>query len=266
MGHAAANWKVLNCRFYENPSPWNWQSSQRFYCNLWIAAAGEGELRLNGIRRAVRPGTAFLILPGDEISGRGAGEGRRIENFAAHFLPDPEDDGWRDVPDRINGRSFAQCLWLIPLLRDLSRDLSLYNDPDNCLAGERLQAILHLLSTEPDRIDNRRGDRLIASIVEQIRSNPAATYSVSEMADGCGLSASRFTKRFREMVGLPPNRFMVAERLRTAEMMLLGGNAPIETIADRLGYRDVYFFSRQFRQHRGISPSAYRRSGALPAE
>lgn len=264
MGHATEHGKVFNCRFYENPSPWNWQSPHRCYCNLWIAASGAGELRLNGIQHAVRPGTAFLILPGDEVFGHGVGDGRRVENFAAHFLPDPKDDGWSDARDRINGRSFAHCLWLIPLLRDLSRDLSLFNDPDRCRAGERLRAILHLLAAEPERLDNRRGDGPIAAVVEQIRNNPAASYSVPEMAARCGLSASRFTRRFREMVGLPPNRFMVAERLRTAEMMLLGGNAPIETIADRLGYRDVYFFSRQFGRYRGISPSAYRRGGTLP--
>jgi len=27
-----------------------------------------------------------------------------------------------------------------------------------------------------------------------------------------------------------------------------------------LGYRDVYFFSKQFRQRSGLSPSGYRRS------
>tara|TARA_S200002703_G_scaffold70756_2_gene61355 strand:+ start:129 stop:509 length:381 start_codon:yes stop_codon:yes gene_type:complete len=122
-----------------------------------------------------------------------------------------------------------------------------------------LRLILGLLDNEPDRSRFSEVDREMAEIVERIRRNPAAPYSVQEMADRCGISVSRLSRRFRELVGLPPNQFIVQERLRTAEMMLLGGNDRIETIAERLGYRDVYFFSRQFRQHRGVAPSRFRR-------
>jgi AraC-like DNA-binding protein len=32
----------------------------------------------------------------------------------------------------------------------------------------------------------------------------------------------------------------------------------ISEVADRLGYRDVFFFSRQFKQHNGLSPRQFR--------
>jgi len=37
-------------------------------------------------------------------------------------------------------------------------------------------------------------------------------------------------------------------------------NLPIKEIAERLGYNDVYFFSRQFRKQMGVPPAAYRKS------
>ncbi|MFP4351388.1 MAG: helix-turn-helix domain-containing protein [Puniceicoccaceae bacterium] len=264
MNTTATTWKVLNCRFHENPPPWRWHTFGRSHCNLWIASAGKGGFRLNGRSFAFDGGTAFLILPGDEVLAVGADDGRRVENFAAHFIPDSIDEALLAARDRINGRSFSRCLWLIPLLRDLSHDFSLLPGPGGGASGERLMAVVRLLATEPDRPTERRKDGLVAAVVEKIRNNPAASYSVPEMAAECGLSVSRFTRRFREMTGHPPNRFMVAERLRTAEMMLLGGNAPIGTIAGRLGYRDIYFFSRQFRRHRGVSPSEFRRGGVAP--
>jgi AraC-like DNA-binding protein len=42
--------------------------------------------------------------------------------------------------------------------------------------------------------------------------------------------------------------------------MLAGTELPIKTIARQLGYSDVFFFSRQFTGHTGISPAAYRRN------
>jgi len=42
--------------------------------------------------------------------------------------------------------------------------------------------------------------------------------------------------------------------------MLVHTDEPIKMIAARLGYNDVYFFSRQFRLITGVPPAIYRRS------
>lgn len=61
------------------------------------------------------------------------------------------------------------------------------------------------------------------------------------------------------MTGFTPNRFVVEERLARAELYLRETEMQVQEISNRLGYRDVYFFSRQFRRFRGMSPSAVRR-------
>ena len=43
-----------------------------------------------------------------------------------------------------------------------------------------------------------------------------------------------------------------------ARNRLRNSSATLETIAHELGYRDVYFFSRQFKQKTGITPNNYR--------
>lgn len=253
-------WQVLNCRFFVNEENWRWDSRGRTHYNFWVATQGAGRMRVNGDWFVVHPGVAFLFGRDDHLVGESEPDLGKLGNFAAHFLPSgDEDEGLGELAARLNGRSFRDCLWLIPALRDLSRDFSLISSPSDSQVGVRLRLILGMLDNEPDRTRLDEVDREIAEIVERIRRNPASPYSVQEMAEKCQISVSRFSRRFRDLVGLPPNQFIVQERLRTAEMMLLGGNDSIETIADRLGYRDVYFFSRQFRQHRGVAPSRFRR-------
>ena len=260
MNESGSPWQVLNCRFFVNSETWSWNSGARTHFNFWMATQGGGQLRLNGREYAIHSGVAFLFGRDDLVVGESDPENGKLGNFATHFLPDEASEEWMfGLAQRLNGRSFRDCLWLVPALRDLSRDFSFGSSPNDPRIGNRLRLILGLLDNEPDRSRFSEVDREMAEIVERIRRNPAAPYSVQEMADRCGISVSRLSRRFRELVGLPPNQFIVQERLRTAEMMLLGGNDRIETIAERLGYRDVYFFSRQFRQHRGVAPSRFRR-------
>ena len=50
----------------------------------------------------------------------------------------------------------------------------------------------------------------------------------------------------------------LAARLARARQLLAETGLTISQIAETLGFRDVFFFSRQFTQRTGQTPSAYR--------
>ncbi|MGE9291253.1 MAG: AraC family ligand binding domain-containing protein, partial [Puniceicoccales bacterium] len=118
-------WKILNTRFFVNAEDWTWDSSSRTHYNFWLATQGGGEMRLNGRDYQIRPGVAFLLNRTDVVTAASEPQLGLIGNFAAHFIPDlPSEDGLRLLADRLNGRSFRDCLWLMPALRDLTRDFA----------------------------------------------------------------------------------------------------------------------------------------------
>ena len=73
------------------------------------------------------------------------------------------------------------------------------------------------------------------------------------------LGAEAFRKRFARAVGVPPARYRQLRRIDRAKEMLVSGERTLAEIAERLGWCDQYFFSRQFKQVTGSSPAAFRR-------
>ena len=82
---------------------------------------------------------------------------------------------------------------------------------------------------------------------------------VSAMIGLSGLAGRTFKRRFRRATGMAPLEYVHALRLEEAKQMLETGDAPIEAIANDVGYEDAGYFSRLFRRQVGLTPGQYRR-------
>jgi AraC family transcriptional regulator, arabinose operon regulatory protein len=87
-----------------------------------------------------------------------------------------------------------------------------------------------------------------------------AKIDYDRLATEAGMSSRTFRRHFAAAMGMSPQAYAIACRIGHARQMLGGTELPIKTIAQQLGYRDVFFFSRQFTRFSGISPAAYRRT------
>ena len=81
-----------------------------------------------------------------------------------------------------------------------------------------------------------------------------------DIADDLGMTEVTFRRRFRAATGTPPHEYLIQSRVAEARRLLGETDLPIKAIAQRLGYNDVYFFSRQFKKFAGVPPALYRRS------
>lgn len=87
-----------------------------------------------------------------------------------------------------------------------------------------------------------------------------ADVDYDKLAIEAGMSTRTFRRKFAVALGSSPRAYAIACRVAHARQMLGATELPIKTIAEQLGYRDVFFFSRQFTRLTGISPAAYRRT------
>jgi len=87
-----------------------------------------------------------------------------------------------------------------------------------------------------------------------------AEIDYDRLAVESGMSPRTFRRRFTAALGMAPQAYAIDRRIAHARQMLGATELPIKTISRQLGYRDVFFFSRQFTRFAGVSPAAYRRT------
>lgn len=90
---------------------------------------------------------------------------------------------------------------------------------------------------------------------------------VTRMVALSGLAERTFKRRFTLATGMTPLAYIHHVRLEEAKQMLESGDAPVEAVAQEVGYSDAGFFGRLFRRKVGLSPAQYRlRFGRLARE
>jgi AraC-like DNA-binding protein len=71
------------------------------------------------------------------------------------------------------------------------------------------------------------------------------------------LTAVLFKKAVYKKFGMPPSKYIINLKINYACDLLQTGLYNITQIAEIRGYSDIYFFSRQIKEYRGISPTAF---------
>lgn len=98
----------------------------------------------------------------------------------------------------------------------------------------------------------------LQAIIQRLHDNVGEVYSVGELARMAGLSESRFRLLFGQLTGTSVTRYQNRLRIQAAQDLLASGQFSVGEVADRLGFRDIYYFSRLFKQMTGMPPSAWR--------
>ncbi|MBN3905283.1 MAG: response regulator [Nostoc sp. NMS1] len=90
--------------------------------------------------------------------------------------------------------------------------------------------------------------------------------TLCDVAVAVGYSPAYLTNRVARQTGETVNCWIVKRRMAGARFLLQNNNQTIEKIAKALGYQDVSHFSRQFRQHHGLPPQAWRKQHQLVSQ
>ncbi len=78
-----------------------------------------------------------------------------------------------------------------------------------------------------------------------------------DVAEKVGIAYSTFNKRFHEHMGVSPTIFRICKKIERARFLLQ--SKQVQAVAAELGYAETSIFTRQFKQHVGMTPRAYQR-------
>ncbi|AOW12704.1 AraC family transcriptional regulator [Hydrogenophaga crassostreae] len=171
------------------------------------------------------------------------------------------------LPQLVVVRGEQRLATLVQLVREESRA----QRPARDVILERLLEVLlieALRSSEgtaaPPGLVRALADERLARAIRHMHENPAAPWTVAQLAQEAALSRSAFFERFNRAVGVPPMEYLMRWRMALAKNLLrdhkkAGGMADI---AEQVGYGSASAFSVAFTRHVGLPPSQYTRAHA----
>lgn len=105
------------------------------------------------------------------------------------------------------------------------------------------------------KTDSVMMDKRIKRATRYIAEHYNEPLTIQQLAEMSGLNRVYFGNLFKESTGMSFRRYLTSIRLNHAEDMLRSGEFNIGEVAERCGFPDIYYFSRVFKENRGISPS-----------
>ena len=115
--------------------------------------------------------------------------------------------------------------------------------------------------TSAPKMTSRAGRRAPATpwlprALALLHEEPAAPWTVAELARRAHVSRATMAARFHTAVGQPPMAYLTAWRLALAADRLASSAATTAVIADEVGYSNAFTFSAAFSRAYGVSPRA----------
>ena len=96
--------------------------------------------------------------------------------------------------------------------------------------------------------------------ITYMQNNLSTTVTLDNIAQSVNLSASFFSRKFKQDTGYAPIEYFNHLRIQRACQLLHFSDLRINEVASQLGIDDPFYFSRLFKKQMGVSPVEYRKS------
>ena len=90
-------------------------------------------------------------------------------------------------------------------------------------------------------------DKRLSLSINAFHEQPNANWTVGKMARTAGMSRTSFAESFKSIMKIPPMQYVTDWRMQNAQRLLASTDAPINVIANDIGYESVAAFSKAVR-------------------
>ncbi len=133
------------------------------------------------------------------------------------------------------------------------------------VSQENLNEVLGELVAEKDKkLHSVSEEEVPESNIERIFHEIEVSYmeeiTLNSLSDKYNISASRLSIRVKERLGMSFSKYLTSKRIQKAKELLEDDRLSVEQIAEMVGYRDYFYFTKVFKKTEGVSPSSYRKN------
>ena len=274
MKSTTDNWpaQLLSC--LRNPSvifseDLSWPALRRIiphvhnYYQIDYFYKGSGEVVINRRKYQIKPGDLYIANPDDRHSFL-ADRDRPMEGISFKFTLGARNRTLRfpNFVANLAALPAAQFRELDGYFRKASAEANSFQHGHFEIAAALLSAFFLLLvrylkanANAPERNTDKRTCEFV---LEYIRMHCESPLQLRDLGDLVGLHPRYLCQKFSKKMGQSPVAALTAARMERAKHLLARTRLPVSEVGSQAGYRDVYHFSKRFKQVMGVSPLRYR--------
>lgn len=100
----------------------------------------------------------------------------------------------------------------------------------------------------------------LKAIRESVYDEPMNNWTIEEVCYETGMSRTYFHRLYMQAFGVSFRQDVIQSRLLYASQLLTDTDMSVSEISEKCGYESDSYFMRQFRQHKGCTPSQFRKN------
>jgi AraC-like DNA-binding protein len=246
---------------------WDWSPPPLSDFDLWYALAGTGDMCLNGKHYPIQKGSCFIICPGDQPQAT-QNLDERLQVIFIHFQCESKNSYppiTENFPNRytnvIETHHFE--LLLNRILEIEERNLAWKEAEFDWIMKQVFLLLFRqqIEKSEKNHSTLEKQSHLIRRVISYIKEAPGYRISHDELAEKVNLSPEYLSKIFKKNMGISMREYVTNARLERALYLLQETSMNVSQTSDALGYGNVHFFSKQFKNRYGHPPSDFKHKG-----
>lgn len=144
-------------------------------------------------------------------------------------------------------------------LFDIHAELTTHTSPDTTVVLNCLENWIREIARALKGRDAPAAPREMIDVKTHIDRHYTTPLKLEDLAGRVGLSVPHLCSQFKRYFGFPIMAYVAHLRQRQAAALLRDTNLSVSQVAQAVGYRDIFHFSKTIKQRFGVSPSQLRK-------
>jgi AraC family L-rhamnose operon transcriptional activator RhaR len=259
--------------FYE-PAWWRNYLHIHSFFEVCYAFAGRGLFHINGHNHEVAAGQVFVARPGEPHEIISSEEEPLGIYFWSYTLIPPSQrqtdtdtllHAFLTTPRSVSADTPAMGHTIELLTGEITRREAGYEQAIHALVMKLLLDTARAVTDLPPVVSEGQAldssETLVQDMRRYLRDNYQRPVRVRDVAAQVHLSERHTNRLFGQVMGMSIKAYLTQYRLEVAAQHLVSQQMSVTEVAYASGYRDVRHFITRFRQHTGLTPTAFRAQG-----
>ena len=231
------------------------------YFGIELVAEGTGTVTLNGTQYDLSPGVVFAYGPGTDHTICNQGD-KPMRKYYLDFVGTRSEKllteaSLSDHPGHFQAVSVRDLYELTELFEMFIRNA----DHGGTLEHSVANSLLHVLALKIAQLrlpDGKAATKSYASyerIRRYIDEHYPQLHTIEQVAEECEMTPVYLSRLFARFSDTGAYEYLLQKRMNHAAGLLMNESLLVREVAERLGFRDAFQFSRAFKRVYGIAPS-----------